>query len=141
MVDLRSILAEHIPRAEQGSIEKIEGHQKNGPVLSEIPDIFFDDILIKYKLTRIEILILMSLYRSVWCHPNLHKEHGITHLISYTSMVTILGIEMSEFNQAIRNLENYSLLHTIRAGQYFVRKYLTRDWDVLYEQKYDDFEI
>jgi DNA-binding transcriptional regulator YhcF (GntR family) len=62
-------------------------------------------------------------------------------MFSYASLATDLGIEMAELNQGLRNLENYGLLDTIRSGQYFIRKYLTKDWDIHFGQKYDDFEI
>jgi hypothetical protein len=141
MVDLRSILAEHRPKNEKNLSDQADGPPKEVHPVSEIPDVFFDDILLRFKLTRIEILIMMSLYRSVWCRPNLYHQHGITPMFSYTSLSATLSIEIGELNQGLRNLENYGLLHTIRSGQYFVRKFLTKDWDTHFGQKYDDFEI
>ena len=59
--------------------------------VSEIPDIFFDQILVNYKLSRQEVLVLMYLYRLVWRRPNLHRDYGIGPLLSYNDMAMQLG--------------------------------------------------
>lgn len=106
---------------------------------SEIPDVFFDDVLHKVKLTRHEIAVLMFLYRQTWCRPNLYKSHGIGPLNSYLEMANYLHISTEELAQNIRSLETYGFIETVRSGQYFVRKYFTEALDIKYGQDYDQF--
>jgi DNA-binding transcriptional ArsR family regulator len=109
------------------------------PSCSEIPDVFFDIILQKYKLGRQEVGLLMFLYRQVWCRPNLYKDHGIGPLNSYTDLCKALGISLEELGQHLRTLERYGFIETVRSGQYFVRKYFTEDLDKRFGQHYNDF--
>lgn len=106
---------------------------------SEIPDLFFDDILLHYKLTRVEILVLMYLYRTTWCKPNLHRQYGIAPIVSHADLANNLEITPEILYQTFRKLEGYSFIETIRSGQYFVRKYFTVELDKKYGQTYDDF--
>jgi len=142
MVDLQSILAEH------RSKKKVDySHNKGGagipniPTFSEIPDIFFDKIIVDYKLSRIEILVLMYIYRRVWCFPNLHRSHGISQLMSHTEMAKNLNVVIEDVYLALRKLEEYDMIRTIRAGQYFARRFFSKGMDELYDQSYDDFEL
>jgi hypothetical protein len=140
MVDLQSILAEHRPLKKAAS--NIDNHDnRNMAEISEIPDLFFDQILVTFKLSRIEIMVLMYLYRKVWCRPNIHKEYGISPLMSHTEMAKSLGQVIEEIYNALRRLEDYSLISTVRSGQYFVRKYFLKENDERYLQTYDDFEV
>ncbi len=140
MVDLHSILADHRSKGSTETTKLSDSHNSN-PTNSKIPDIFFDEILTHYKLTRVEIMVLMYLYRRVWCRPNLYKEHGISQLMSHTEMAKHLGISIEDIYQSLRHLEDYSFISTIRSGQYFVRKYFTKDFDEYYGHTYDDFDI
>jgi DNA-binding MarR family transcriptional regulator len=106
---------------------------------SEIPDVFFDEILRKFKLNRQEISLLMFLYRQVWCRPNLYKSHGIGPLNSYAEVCTNLGITPEELGTYLRVLEKFGFIETVRAGQYFVRKFFTEALDQQYGQDYDEF--
>jgi DNA-binding transcriptional ArsR family regulator len=108
---------------------------------SEIPDLFFDKILVEFKLPRIEIMVLMYVYRQVWCRPNLYKIHGISQLLSYTEMGKVLHLEIEEIYQALRRLEEHGFVATVRSGQYFVRRYFTQDLDSEFGQTYDDFDF
>src|SRR5690606_4459636 len=90
------------------------------PSFAEIPDVFFDNILVGFKLNRHEITLLMYLYRQVWCRPNLYKSHGIGPLNSYAELSSRLGISNEELGSCLRNLENFGLLETVRSGQYFI---------------------
>ncbi len=139
MVDLHSILASHTQKgvAEETS----EQTPSKLPTASEIPDVFFDKILIEFKLSRIDIIVLIYLYRKVWCRPNLYQKHGISQLMSLTDMVNQLDIKIEEIHNCIRKLENFGFLSTIRVGQYFVRKFFTKELDDLYGQTYDDFDV
>ncbi len=142
MVDLQSILAEHRSKKKLGSVNDKGGSGVQfEPTASEIPDVFFDKIIVDYKLTRIEILVLMYIYRRVWCFPNLHRSHGISQLMSHTEMAKNLGIVIEDVYSALRKLEEYDMIRTIRAGQYFSRRFFSKEIDDLFEQKYDDFEI
>ena len=140
MEDIRSVLSQF-----QGRKKKESEPEKSGvgpvrlPSSSEIPDIFFDEILQKFKLNRPEISILMLLYRQVWCKPNLYKSHGIGPLNSYAELSAILGLTHDELGSYLRVLENYGFIETVRAGQFFVRKYFTEALDTQYGQNYDEF--
>lgn len=139
MEDLRSILTSHHSKnsADAGAIKAINDEVK--ATTSDIPDLFFDDILLQYKLTRIEILLLMYLYRITWCKPNLHRKYGIAPIISYTDLAKTLDISNEILHQTIRRLEGFSFIETIRSGQYFVRKYFAEEYDRKYGQTYDNF--
>ncbi|MBT3584076.1 MAG: hypothetical protein HN509_04160 [Halobacteriovoraceae bacterium] len=143
MDDLHRILADHRSKnpKEEGRPEIKRQEGLVTATISEIPDLFFDDVLVSYKLTRIEVMILMYLYRRVWCRPNLYKVYGISQLLSHTEMSKNLCLSIEEIYQGLRKIEEYSFISTIRSGQYFVRKYFTKDLDEKYAQTYDDFEI
>lgn len=143
MDDLQSILQLH--RSKHGSTTNStnsSGDEKHYTAqMSEIPDIFFDKIVIDYKLNRIEILVMMYIYRRVWCYPNLHRSHGISQMMSHTEMAKNLTLAIEEVYSALRKLEEYDFIKTIRAGQYFSRRYFTKELDLSFGQEYDDFEI
>jgi len=142
MVDLQSILAEHRSKKKQDSThDKGGGDLLHAPSTSEIPDVFFDKVIVDFKLSRIEILVLMYIYRRVWCFPNLHRSHGISQMMSHTEMAKNLGLAIEDVYSALRKLEEYEMIKTIRAGQYFARRYFSKDLDEAFEQTYDDFEI
>ena len=94
MVDLHSILADYRPKKKE--TDPKEGAGGPGPTFSEIPDLFFDHILVEYKLARAEIIILMHLYRKVWCRPNIYRDFGIGPLLSYKDMGQQLGLSLDE---------------------------------------------
>lgn len=140
MDDLHTILARHLPKnkkSDELSPKNSDHHLR--PSVSEIPDLFFDQILVDYKLTRIEIVVLMYLYRKVWCRPNLYKEFGIGPMISFPDMCEQLKLSRNEIYQSIRKLESLNFIETIRTGQYFVRKYFTEENDIRYGMSYEDF--
>ena len=141
MVDLRTILDTHRSRLKKKSVGVTEAEVSSSPTVSEIPDIFFDQVLIDYKLTRVEVMVLMYLYRRVWCRPNLYKVYGISQLLSHTEMAKNLSLPMENIYQALRKVEEYRLISTIRSGQYFVRKFFTKEYDESFGQTYDDFEV
>lgn len=142
MVDLHSILADHRSKAKTDDGHEVGGNnQAHGPSTSEIPDIFFDKIIVDYKLNRIEILVLMYIYRRVWCYPNLHRSHGISQMMSHTEMAKNLMIAIEDVYSSLRKLEEYDFIRTIRAGQYFSRRFFSKELDLVFNQKYDDFEI
>ncbi len=140
MVDLHSILAEHRSKDKLDSSAKMVG-EIVPPTTSEIPDIFFDKVIVDFKLNRIEILVLMYIYRRVWCFPNLHRSHGISQMMSHTEMAKNLGLAIEDIYSALRKLEEYEMIKTIRAGQYFSRRYFSKELDAQFKQNYDDFEI
>ena len=140
MEDIRSVLSQFHSKKRQGNeVEKSGTRPSTVASSSEIPDVFFDEILQKFKLNRSEISLLMYLYRQVWCRPNLYKSHGIGPLNSYADLCTILGISHEELGQYLRNLEKFGFIETVRAGQYFVRKFFTETLDKQYGQNYDEF--
>lgn len=142
MVDLQSILAEHRSKKKaENSNNKGGGGILHKPTSSEIPDVFFDKIIVDYKLSRIEILVLMYIYRRVWCFPNLHRSHGISQMMSHTEMARNLGLAIDDVYSALRKLEEYDMIRTIRAGQYFSRRFFSKEMDEAFEQTYDDFEL
>lgn len=141
MVDLRTILEDHRSKKQGQNESPSLGKRPQTAQISEIPDLFFDDILVSYKLSRVEIMVLMYLYRRVWCHANLYKEYGLSQLLSHTEMAKSLNTPIESIYQALRKIEELGFITTIRSGQYFVRKYFTREYDELFGQTYDDFEV
>ena len=143
MEDIRSILSQFHSKKKTKSASDVQKSGEGGALtdasLAAIPDLFFDDILHRYKLTRPEITLLMFLYRQVWTRPNLYKSHGIGPLNSYVEMAQLLHFTQEELSQHLRSLENYGFIDTVRSGQYFVRKYFTEELDNKYGQDYDQF--
>lgn len=131
-MDIRSILDSHPEKGEDSS-----PNYKNSPSSSVIPDLFFDEILIQFKLNRIEILTLMFLYRQVWCRPNLYQKYGISPMLSHEEISIRLGMELDDIYNSLRKLESLGFIETIRSGQYFVRKYFTQKNDTEYGQHYE----
>ena len=114
-------------------------NKKSRPSSSEIPDLFFDQILVEYTLGRIEIMVLMYLYRQVWCRPNMYKIYGISQLQPHSLISRSLNISDENVEDAINKLETCGFISTIRTGQYFVRKYFSKKYDDFYDQTYDSF--
>ncbi len=143
MVDLQSILAGHRSKSSHKELHDKGGDEANQlkASLSEIPDLFFDRIVVDYKLSRIEILVLMYIYRRVWCYPNLHRDYGISPMMSHTEMAKVLALPIEDVYSALRKLEEQEFIKTIRAGQYFVRRYFSRKNDEELGQNYSDFDV
>lgn len=140
MEDIRSVLSQFNSKKKRENDPQKSGVGPNPMAsTSEIPDIFFDVILQKFKLNRQEIILMMFLYRQVWSRPNLYKSHGIGPLNSYAELNTHLGISIEELGNYLRVLENFGLIETVRSGQYFVRKFFTETLDAQYGQSYDEF--
>lgn len=142
MEDIRSILSQFHSKKnskKNADVQKSETGPHAEASSSEIPDVFFDEVLHKVRLTRSEITLLMFLYRQTWCRPNLYKSHGIGPLNSYAEMASYLHFTQEELSQYLRSLENYGFIETVRSGQYFVRKYFTEALDIKYGQDYDQF--
>ena len=139
MVDLQSILQSH--KGKDGDAEVSSHAPDQKPTLSPIPDIFFDRVLVEYKLSRVDVLILIYLYRRVYCRPNMYQQHGISQLLSLTDMVNQLEVGLDEIHNCVRKLEKFGFISTIRVGQYFVRRFFTREYDEMYCQTYDDFDV
>ncbi len=139
MEDIRTIINHHLPKKhlDKSDPEKVPKPKKAST--SEIPDLFFDNVLVKIKLSRIEIMVLMYLYRIVWCRPNLHRDYGISPILSYSDLSQNFEITLDELHSALRKLETLEFIETVRSGQYFVRKYFTKENDSIYGIKYDDF--
>jgi hypothetical protein len=127
MVDLQSILAEH-----RSKIKGDSSHNRSGvgtvhkPTSSEIPDIFFDKIIVDYKLSRIEILVLMYIYRRVWCFPNLHRSHGISQMMSHTEMAKNIGVAIEDVYSALRKLEEYDMIRTDQGRPIFFTSFFLK---------------
>lgn len=136
MEDVRSVLSQF-----KGKSTK-DGAQNSGgrpPTQSLIPDLFFDEILLKFKLSRIEIVVLMYLYRQIWAKTNLNKKFGIGPINSFKDMSLNLHLDQKDLIDSIYSLEKHGLIQTVRVGQYFVRKFFTEDFDLKYGQSYDEF--
>lgn len=142
MDDLQEILISHKSKKKsQLNTDSVDGPWKEMGETSEIPNLFFDNILVTMKLGRIEIMVLMYIYRQVWCRPNLYRQYGLSQLLSHTEMAKSLGTYLDEIYTALRNLESFGLISTIRSGQYFIRKYFLKTHDDYLGQSYDDFEV
>jgi DNA-binding MarR family transcriptional regulator len=141
-MDIHTIIQGHRgKRPGLGGVDPKKSNNPNEPTYSEIPDIFFDTILTNYKLTRIEIMVTMYLYRKVWCRPNIYKTYGISQMMSLTEMANALNVEMDDVYNSLRKLEEFGFITTVRSGQYFVRKYFLKEFDEQFSQTYDDFEV
>lgn len=138
MDELQSILINHNSKNKKVDSESNRPSTPT-PSSSEIPDVFFDEILVSYKLTRIEVLVLMSLYRMVWCKPNLYSKYGLTPMLSYADLARDLDLSMEDLLASIKSLTSYQFIETVRAGQYFVRKFFTEDLDEYFGMGYDEF--
>ena len=139
MEDLRTILSSHHSKLEDEDSKIKPAVNEPMASVSEIPDLFFDEILVRYKLNRIDILVLMYLYRMTWCRANLHQKFGITPMVSHSEFAEKLEITIDVLHQTINRLESWSFIETIRSGQYFVRKYFTEENDKKFHQTYDNF--
>ena len=62
-------------------------------------------------------------------------------MMSHTEMAKNLGLAIEDVYSSFRKLEEYDMIRTIRAGQYFSRRFFSKELDDQYEQNYDDFEI
>ena len=113
--------------------------EMKSPTFSEIPDLFFDRILIDFKLNRLDIQILLFLYRQVWCLPNLYRKHGIGQLNNLKELAEVFATDFNSLHNSLQKLESYEFISTIRLGQYFVRRFFTPEWDNFYHQNYDNF--
>ncbi|MCO4793919.1 MAG: helix-turn-helix transcriptional regulator [Bacteriovoracaceae bacterium] len=143
-MDIHSIIQRHrgnSPDYGEGGSNSKKSHNPKEPTYSELPDLFFDSILPNYKLTRIEIMVTMFLYRKVWCRPNIYKTYGISQMMSLTEVSNTLNIELDEVYNSLRKLEEFGFITTVRSGQYFVRKYFLKEFDEEFSQTYDDFEV
>lgn len=139
--NIRSVLSQfHSKKKRDGhDVQKASANPLSKASASEIPDVFFDVILQRYKLNRSEISLLMTLYRQVWSRPNLYRPHGIGPLNSYADLCLALNLSAEELGHHLRSLENYGFIETVRSGQYFVRKFFTEELDSQYGQDYDEF--
>ena len=139
MEDLRSILSSHNSKPEDSDSKINPSVNKPIASVSEIPDLFFDEILVRFKLNRLDVLVLMYLYRVTWCRANLHQKFGITPMISHAEFAESLEVTIDVLHQSINRLESWKFIETIRSGQYFVRKYFTEENDRKFNQTYDNF--
>ena len=140
MAEIHRVLESFPPKLNETSNEARESRPGTAEAtFSDIPDVFFDEILQNYHLNRYEIQILLFFYRQVWCRPNLYKKYGISSLNSLDKVAEFLGMEVRTLFQGLKNLENYEFISTIRSGQYFVRRYFSPELDELFRQNYDEF--
>lgn len=132
MMDIKTVLDTH-----ESKDRVVHANSKDLPTVSEIPDLFFDEILVEFKLSRTEILLIMYLYRQVWCKPNMYRRYGISPMLSHEDLAKKLCISRDDVYSALRKLEDLGFIETIRSGQYFVRKYFIQSYDETYGQEYD----
>jgi hypothetical protein len=142
MEDIRSVLETYRSRRKEDPKEELSV-AKELPSTSEIPDLFFDKIIIDYKMSRQEIATLMYLYRIVWCRPNANQlskhAQGISEMISLEKMGNQLSLTFDELYRCIHKLESFGFIEVIRSGQYFVRKYFTQAYDIEFGIHYENF--
>ena len=62
-------------------------------------------------------------------------------MMSHTEMAKNMGLAIEDVYSALRKLEEYDMIRTIRAGQYFSRRFFSKEMDAAFEQTYDDFDI
>ena len=140
MEDIKSILSQFSSKKKEDDGPSLTDlPPAHAPHFSEIPDIFFSELLSTYKLNRVDIAVFLFLYGQVWSRPNLYRAFGIGPLNSYQAISAELHFTQEEILQSVKVLESYSLISAVRAGQYFVRKYFTESNDLKYGQDYDEF--
>ena len=140
MSEIQRVLDSFPPKGVQNEFTPPEMDKAvKAPSFSEIPDLFFDRILIDYKLNRLDIQVLLFMYRQVWCLPNLHKKYGIGQLNDLKELAEFFGSDFNSLQNSLQRLESFEFILTIRLGQYFVRRFFTPDWDAFYQQNYDNF--
>ncbi len=137
MSSLQKILVSH--KTQKRGVESDFKRKKDFNTTSEIPDIFFDEILVDFKLSRIEILIFLYLYRKIWISSNLSRDYGVSPLIDTKTLEKLYRLDHKEVLSALQALEKHGLLETIRPNQYFIRRFFTAENDKLCGQSYDDF--
>ena len=62
-------------------------------------------------------------------------------MMSHTEMAKNMGLAIEDVYSALRKLEEYDMIRTIRAGQYFSRRFFSKKLDEAFDQTYDDFDI
>ena len=144
MTEIRRVL-EKIPKKElmenlSSDGPKVQEHEVENYFV-EIPELFFDEIMDDYHLSRNEIRVLLFLYRQVWCYPNLYSKYGISPLNNLLELSKSFKLSYNDLHKVIKKLEDYEFIHTIRSGQYFVRRFFLPEYDKLYNQEYDDFDF
>ena len=137
-MDIHSVLQNHLVKQ---TVENSFPEEKKDSLVSEslIPDVFFDDILSQYKLNRMEIMLMMFLYRKTWCGEQPYQKYGVSPAITHTEMAKIQGLEREDVYRVMRKLEFLALIEPVRNGQYFVRRYFTENLDEKYGQIYKQF--
>lgn len=138
MENIKDILS-HYGNRQSKNEDQETPPKKLHPTSSEIPDLFFDDIIIRFKLSRSEIALLMYLYRIVWCRPNLYREFGIAPIQSTEELAYKFELNRDEYHKILNKLVKSGFVEVIRAGQYFVRKYFTEEYDKQFGHTYSDF--
>ncbi len=138
MSELQKILTTH-KSGGRSQVDNVRVRKKKYATTAEIPNLFFDEILVDFKLNRFETILLMFLYRKVWCYPNLDREYGISPVIEVPEIERTFRLTHKEVLSALSSLENHQLIETIRPNQYFVRRYFTNENDNICGQNYDDF--
>lgn len=138
MVDIHTILNDY--RNKKDNHVKKTGEIQLAPMI-ELPELFFDEVLTNHKFTRSDILVLFFLYRQVWIKPNVYKLHGVSPIVSHTEISKAMKLGLEEIYHSLRNLEESGFIEVFRTGQYFVRKYFTKELDLEYGQTYDNFEL
>ena len=140
MSEIQRVLESIPPKNIDESVNQSNIEQElNVPTFSEIPDLFFDTILVDFKLSRLDIQVLLYLYRQVWCLPNLHRKYGIGQLNNLKALAEHFCTDFNSLQNSLQKLEGIEFISTIRLGQYFVRRFFTPEWDAFYVQTYDDF--
>ena len=136
-MNIQTTLDSH--RSRSGEYRTSDNKEAPLPSTSIIPDLFFDNILVQYELNQMETMVLMFLYRQVWCRPNLYRKYGVSPVFSIETISSSWGVAAKDIHLALDKLRALEFIELIRSGQYFVRKYFTKDFDKLYRQNYDGF--
>lgn len=135
-MDLKSILNDH--KSKNANLSASMDSHRLESSFSFIPDIFFDDVLVKFKLTRLEILALVYLYRKAWAATNVDRKYGMTPHLDYKIFSQKLEIEPEHLMQTLRKLEEFGFVQKMNHDLYFVRKYFTEELDKRYGQNYEN---
>ena len=80
-----------------------------------------------------------AIYDILLSHKNQGNVDGC--FPSYSILMKECNISRPTLTSSLRKLEEYDFIRTIRAGQYFSRRFFSKELDARFDQKYDDFEI
>ena len=106
MTEIRQVLEKIPPKKSEDALNSESKISDNFSeiVFIDIPEVFFEEILERFSLSRNEIRVLMYLYRQVWCYPNLYEKYGISHLNDLLDLSKKFNLSYNDLHKTLKNL-------------------------------------